>query len=219
MVDWLVEVCITLELLNDTLFLACNLMDQYLNLRIVPRKHFQLLGITALMIAAKKEEIIPPALSAFEYMAANAADQLMIAALERKILQVINYKLTSPLPLSFLRRYSKASRADSQQHTLSKYLIELTLLDVPMMKFLPSQIAASAVYLTRLMLKESILWTKTLEHYSGFTLEDFKPCIIELYRVRKEQDIALKYRVIYNKYAQKKLYKVSDIACPSVLEF
>jgi cyclin B len=44
----------------ETLFLTTNVMDRYLNTEIVERKNLQLVGMTALLIASKYEEIWAP---------------------------------------------------------------------------------------------------------------------------------------------------------------
>ncbi|KAF8970345.1 hypothetical protein BDZ97DRAFT_1902065 [Flammula alnicola] len=42
--------------LCDTLYLAVNIMDRYISRRVVPIEHYQLIALTALWIAAKKED-------------------------------------------------------------------------------------------------------------------------------------------------------------------
>ena len=64
--------------------------------------------------------------------------------MEMKILRVLNFSLGHPLPLHFLRRASKVGEVDVEQHTLAKYLMELSMLDYDMVHFAPSQIAAGA---------------------------------------------------------------------------
>ena len=64
--------------------------------------------------------------------------------MEMKILRVLNFSLGLPLPLPFLHRASKVGEVDIEQHTLAKYLMELSMLDYKMVHFAPSQIAAGA---------------------------------------------------------------------------
>lgn len=210
LVDWLAEVCISLELLSDTLFLAVNLVDKYLERRVVPKKHFQLLGITCLMIAAKYEEIIAPSASCFEYMTDQACKKATILAMENKILVCLNFNLTTPSPLQFLRRYSKAAKYDSRLHSLAKYLAELSMLEVAILKFVPSKIAASCVYLAKRMTSTKPFWNKMLQHYTGFSLEDLKECIVELNNLRLKQSKS-KFQVITQKYSSFQLFSVAHI--------
>lgn len=71
LIDWLVDVSVKFRLLSATLFMSVSLIDQYLQIEEVGREMFQLLGITALFIASKYEEIYPPHMK--EYI--NACDR------------------------------------------------------------------------------------------------------------------------------------------------
>ena len=68
LVDWLVEVHMGFKLVPETLYLAVNIMDRYLAKAIISRKRLQLVGVTALMIAAKYEEDDPPCIKNFVYI-------------------------------------------------------------------------------------------------------------------------------------------------------
>jgi len=60
LMDWLVQVHLKFKLLPETLFITVNLIDRYCEKRIVARSEYQLLGVTAMLIASKYEEIFPP---------------------------------------------------------------------------------------------------------------------------------------------------------------
>ena len=55
LVDWLVEVQENFELFHETLYMAVKLVDLYLMRREVKREYLQLVGATAMLIAAKFE--------------------------------------------------------------------------------------------------------------------------------------------------------------------
>lgn len=69
LIDWLVEVHQKFRLLPETLFLAVNIIDRFLSLRVCALPKLQLVGITALFIAAKYEEVMCPSITNFIYMA------------------------------------------------------------------------------------------------------------------------------------------------------
>lgn len=78
LVDWLIEVHTKFRLLPETLYLTVNIIDRlaiqitnirFLSNRVVSLVKLQLVGITALFIASKYEEVISPSLSSFLYMA------------------------------------------------------------------------------------------------------------------------------------------------------
>jgi hypothetical protein len=59
----LVEVHKSFTLLPETLFLTLAIIDRYLEAEIVKRDKLQLIGVTALLIASKYEEIYAPEVS------------------------------------------------------------------------------------------------------------------------------------------------------------
>jgi hypothetical protein len=61
-VDWLVEVHMKFKLELETLYLTINIIDRYLAKAEVKKLKLQLVGVTALLIASKYEEIYPPEL-------------------------------------------------------------------------------------------------------------------------------------------------------------
>jgi len=65
LVDWLVEVHVKFKLLPETLFLTINLIDRYLESKKVLRQKLQLVGVTAMLIASKYEEIYAPEVKDF----------------------------------------------------------------------------------------------------------------------------------------------------------
>ena len=58
LLDWLIDVHAKFNLLTETLFLTINIIDRFLSKKSINRKYFQLLGVTALVIACKQNEII-----------------------------------------------------------------------------------------------------------------------------------------------------------------
>ena len=60
LVDWIIEVQHRLKLMPETLYLTVYVIDQYLSMENVPRKELQLVGISAMLIACKYEEIWAP---------------------------------------------------------------------------------------------------------------------------------------------------------------
>ena len=72
---------------------------------------------------------------------------------ERIILQTLDFTISSYCsPYSWVRRISKADDYDIQTRTLSKFLMEVTLLDHRFLRCKPSMIAAVGMYLARRML-------------------------------------------------------------------
>lgn len=81
LVDWLVEVHLKFKLVPETLYLTVNIIDRYLALKEVSRPKLQLLGVTALLVAAKYEEIYPPELRDLVYICDRACESFVLLPL------------------------------------------------------------------------------------------------------------------------------------------
>ncbi|MCJ1359251.1 MAG: G2/mitotic-specific cyclin [Icmadophila ericetorum] len=205
LVDWLVEVHLRFHLLPETLYIAVNIVDRFLSAKVVQLEKLQLVGITALFIASKYEEVLSPHVTNFRNVADDGYTEVEILSAERYILQALNYDLSYPNPLNFLRRISKADRYDVQTRTVAKYLLEISCLDHKFMEFLPSHIAAAAMYVARIIIGRGG-WNATLEHYSGYSEEDIAP----LYRLMIEYlRSPIQHEAFFKKYASKKYLKAS----------
>ncbi|XP_039027348.1 cyclin-A2-4-like [Hibiscus syriacus] len=64
---------------------------------------------------------------------------------------------------------------------LANYLAEPSLVEYNFLKFLPSLIAASAVFLARWTLNQSVHpWNPTLEHYTSYKASELKTSVLAL---------------------------------------
>jgi len=153
LIDWLIEVHTRFHLLPETAFLAVNIIDRFLSARVVELEKLQLVGVTAMFIASKYEEVLSPHVQNFQHVADDGFTVDEILKAERFVLQALNYDLSYPNPMNFLRRISKADNYDIQTRTLGKYLLEISLLDHNFMGYHPSHIAAASMYLARLILE------------------------------------------------------------------
>lgn len=152
LIDWLIEVHTRFRLVPETIFLAVNIVDRFLSTKIVELDRLQLVGITAMFIASKYEEVLSPHIHNFKHVADNGFSEEEILKAERYVLAALNYDLSYPNPINFLRRISKADNYDIHCRTVAKYLLEISLLDHRFMEYPPSQLAAGSMYLARLIL-------------------------------------------------------------------
>ena len=74
----------------------------------VDKSKLQLVGVTAMLIASKYEEMYAPEVGDFVFITDNTYTSEEIRALERNMLRILDYSLGTPLCLHFLRRYSRA---------------------------------------------------------------------------------------------------------------
>ena len=80
----------------------------------------QLVGVAAMLVAAKYEEIYAPEVMDFVYITDRAFTEKEILRMEVKILCSLQFDLGRPLPLHFLRRARKAGCVEAITHTLAK---------------------------------------------------------------------------------------------------
>lgn len=154
LIDWIVQVHHRFSLLPETLFLCVNYIDRFLSCKIVSLDRLQLVGATAILIAAKYEEINCPSVGEIVYMVDGGYTSEEILKAERFMLRVLQFELGWPGPMSFLRRISKADEYDLETRTLAKYFLEVTIMDERFVGSPPSFAAAGAHFLARIMLKK-----------------------------------------------------------------
>ncbi len=180
LVDWLVDVHIRFKLLPETLFLAVNITDRYLAKERVTRQKLQLVGITALLIACKYEEIYPPELKDFAYITDNAYTTNEILSMEQLLLSGLGFNLNVPLGHRFLQRYCQISGDKGKTRHLAQYLTELPLIEAHMLKYPSSTISAAALYVSRKLLSKDDPWTPHIANAVGYSQAELKPCARDL---------------------------------------
>ncbi|KAK2764858.1 G2/mitotic-specific cyclin [Emmonsiellopsis sp. PD_33] len=207
LVDWLIEVHTRFRLLPETLFLAVNIIDRFLSAEVVALDRLQLVGVTAMFIASKYEEVLSPHVANFSHVADETFSDKEILDAERHVLATLNYDISYPNPMNFLRRISKADNYDIQTRTLGKYLMEISLLDHRFMGYPQSHVAAAAMYLARLILDRGP-WDATLAHYAGYTKEEILP-VFQLMIDYLHRPVS--HEAFFKKYASKKFMKASIV--------
>ncbi|KAF8896264.1 cyclin-like protein [Infundibulicybe gibba] len=209
LVDWLLQVHLRYHLLPETLWIAVNIVDRFLSKRVVSLVKLQLVGVTAMFIAAKYEEILAPSVDEFVFMTENGYTKEEILKGERIVLQTLEFRISHYCsPYSWMRKISKADDYDIQTRTLSKFLTEATLLDHRFLRVKPSLVAAVGMYCARRMLGGD--WNEAFIFYSGFTEEQLLPGHEMLVQKLTEENFAQQY--VYKKYAYKKFLKASVFA-------
>ena len=132
--DWLSVVSYKFKFVPRSLQLACNFMLRYMSIVEVQRKSLQLVGIGALCLACKHEEVMIPNMGDFIYICDNAytVDQLMV--MEVDMLNTLQLKLHVPTCHDMLLPYliemgeAPAYPDGMSQSTLRNWLDCLTLL-------------------------------------------------------------------------------------------
>lgn len=93
----------------------------------------------------------------------------------------LDFNVTTPSAYRFLERFSKIANVDVKLFNFARYLIELPLIEYRMLKYSPSNLAASALFLAqKIMHREEPAWNETMTQHSGYNESQLKPCAKDL---------------------------------------
>jgi cyclin B len=180
LIDWLVEVHMKYKLRPETLFLTVNLIDRYLTRMPVMRKRLQLVGVVAMFIAAKFEEIHPPEVADFVYITDSAYTKEDILTMECQMLSTLDFQIVVPTAAHFMDRMQRLNGCDGVQREIAQYLIELALLDLRMIRHTPSHLCSAALLLSNELLGRPRAWPELMVQHVRHTEVQLRPCSEEL---------------------------------------
>jgi cyclin A len=214
LVDWLGEVAEEYKLTSQTLFLTVSYVDRLLSVVSVHRTKLQLIGITCMLLASKYEEIYPPSVDDFVYIADNTYTRNEVLRMETVLLNTLKFSLTTVTTWEFARRFCKLGHLDAKTTSLVHYLTELFLQEPVHLLQLPSRVAAGACFLA-LHTTNQPSWSPELQQVTGYALDDLKEVIGQLHATHLKMHkgkIALK--AVRNKYSEEKRFRVSQVVPP-----
>ncbi|KAM4045509.1 cyclin-A1 [Anomaloglossus baeobatrachus] len=216
LVDWLAEVREEYKLRSETLFLAVNYLDRFLSCMSVLRGKLQLVGTAAILLASKYEEIYPPDVDEFVYITDDTYTKKQLLRMEHLLLKVLAFDLTVPTINQFLLQYTHKQSGSTKTDHLAMYMAELTLLqEEPFLKYLPSVTAASAYCLANYAINKTF-WPETLQAFTGYSLSDLAPCIMDLHRACLNAPHEV-HQAVREKYKTPKYMQVSLLTLPASL--
>jgi len=100
--DWLAVVSYKFKFVPRSLQLACDFMLRYMSTVTVERKSLQLVGIGALCLACKHEEVMIPNMNDFIFICDNAYNLQELMLMEVDILTTLQVQLHMPTPHDIL---------------------------------------------------------------------------------------------------------------------
>lgn len=170
LLEFLAEVQTALGLSLDSWGLAVSILDRYMSQRYVYAKLFQLLGCVCLWIAAKscddKKHI--PTTGTLSYICGNIYPEAMFNEMELHILSSLEWNITAPTVFDFINHsvkkvgreliYNNAVIQDDDLtaiYEMACYVSECALYTSTTLGYRPSEISASAVSLSTLVLDET----------------------------------------------------------------
>ncbi|XP_047943571.1 G2/mitotic-specific cyclin S13-7-like [Salvia hispanica] len=200
LIDWLIQVHYKFELSLETLYLTINIIDRFLASKTILRRELQLVGMGAMLIASKYEEIWAPQVNDLVCISDRSYTNEQVLVMEKRILGELEWNLTVPTPYVFLARFIKASMTGSDVENMVYFLAELGMMDYEILAYSPSMVAASAVYAARCTLQKSPAWNETLKMHTGFSEQQLMDCVKKLVALHALAGLQ-KLKGIYKKYS------------------
>ncbi|KAJ0265381.1 Cyclin-B2-2 [Hirschfeldia incana] len=199
LIDWLIEVHDKFDLMKETLFLTVNLIDRFLSKKAVMRKKLQLVGLVALLLACKYEEVSVPVVEDLVLISDKAYTRNDVLDMEKTMLSTLQFNVSFPTQYPFLKRFLKAAQADKRCEMLASFLIELALVEYEMLRFQPSLLAATAVYTAQCTIGGFRHWSSTCEFHSHYSEDQLMECCRKMVSLHQRAATG-KLTGVYRKY-------------------
>jgi len=210
LVDFLIDLHRKLNLTPETLYLAIGLFDRVLAVEKVGRAKVQLLGVSALMVASKYEEVTIPQVSQYLEAMDGAYGKEDILGMERSILKAVGFGVSVPTAFTFYSRVESLVVEDQVTMALGMYIMELSLMEYPALDYRASLLTSSAYYLAKRLRSRPSPWPPVLQRQFGYSETDLKPCLRLLYPVYISAEKSV-LQAARKKYASAAFFEVSKL--------
>ena len=208
--DWLIEVHKKYKLSDNTLYITGNLIDRFTERKPeLKRTKYQLLGVSALFIAGKYNDIYPPESKDYSYITDDAYTKKEVVEMEMEILKELNYTITFPTQYNFLEIYRKLLNMDDKTYHLSFYCIDICFINYNMIKYKPSFLAAASCLLSFRLLKIYDNWEE-FENITGYNINELYDCMVEITELIEKQKYT-KLKGVYKKFSTEKFSEVAKL--------
>ncbi|KAL9409950.1 hypothetical protein AB3S75_048217 [Citrus x aurantiifolia] len=209
LINWLIEVHLKFDLMPETLYLMVTLLDRYLSEVKIKKNEMQLVGLTSLLLASKYEDFWHPRVKDLISISETYTRDHMLR-MEKLMLKKLKFRLNVPTPYVFMLRFLKAAQSDTKLEHLAFYLVELSLVQYEALKFKPSLLCASAIYVARCTLQMTPVWTPLLAKHAQYDVPQIRDCaemILKFHKVAKNAQL----KVTFEKYMRPDLSGVAAI--------
>ena len=198
LVDWLIEVCQEYALHPHTLLLAVSYIDRFLSLTPLDRSRLQLLGVSALLLAAKYWEIRPPLIDDFVYISDHTYSRDEVVAMERAVLGVLRWEVGGCSAWDFARYVVwEAGGLGEREEQLAAMMMEMMLMESEWVGCRASVVGGSSVLVGRWALRSPTSpgsawrdgwsgWERVLR-FGAREVEGCVSVMLRLWRRMKEQ--------------------------------
>ena len=230
LIDWLVEVHYKFKLHGPSLWLAVNILDRYLQKNEITRDRLQLVGVAALLIASKFDEVSPPEVDECVHITDNSYSKREVLQMEYRICESLGFQISVPTGFCFINRFLGLIGADDTLKFITLFYAERNLQEQHFLSVLPGHFAAAAVLaalwkrrsdthnpITDPPIEANEIWPEVLVKASGFSGENLLPCARNLILHAGQEPMTTSQRRLIaakKKYSQEKYFGIASLPLP-----
>lgn len=170
---------------------------------------FRHAGITALIIAAKTEEIYPPNLDNFVFVCDNAYSRANIVEMEARMLLAAEFRLVFSSSLQLLHIYAEQLRLADEELCMAKYFLEYSLSRYSLTGMKNCNLAAGAIVLALSYFQHSTAEIDNFTNRNGLTLSEVSQCGWLMWESAMESKRTQQFTSIERKYSHPSYFRVS----------
>jgi len=186
LLDWAMTCCEKLQLNALTMYQGVWILDRFIDECNSPKlgtdskinadfrvnkSNLQLVGVCAFVIASKYEELEYPMLDDWVFLSADSCSKKDIMGMELNILKALDFDVSTPSPIQFLRRFGHIVNVDQEVYTIAKFFLETTIYCCELSKVKFSEKALACLLIAG-KLREKDFWNSDLEYYSQSQKEE-----------------------------------------------
>lgn len=165
LLDWMQEVCSDYLLKRETFYYAVNYVDRYLSVTPnVEKKNLQLVGLTALYLAAKVEEVLLPKVENMVLAANNTYTAGQITKMETQLYFSLEFRITPPTLNTWTNWYAAQWDAFVDGSPNAQDNVLLGSMELPIKFKLPTQTSYALYRHLMQILDATILDVQTLQY-------------------------------------------------------
>ncbi len=177
LVNWLYDIGVEQRLMNITVALAVSITDQYFSKTIVTLREIQLVGITALFMATKYCEKLHITLKYCVGVSVRLYTCEEIVSMEFKIFKFLDFNLKLMTSIDFFQHFVHIANWRTFPHQSARFFLELFATKYSMLKYLPSTIAATSIYLAWQLENKQLEWDDSMVQITKTSLSSINECI------------------------------------------
>ena len=149
-IEWLSYIVHYFSQSNETLFMSINIMDRYISKKRITLNIYQLVAISSYLIASKYEDTFTPSIDDLIYISKNIYNHNDITAMEKDILDTLNFDIFSVSSYQFFSSFYLISNINNKiLFCLGHLILEICLLNIEIMSCEQSLLAIGSLLIAK----------------------------------------------------------------------